>query len=88
MHKSYTVEREGFQISGELYLPDDPRGCYPIVIMAHGFGSDRETTRPYAEILVKEGIGCYIFDFCGGGLSSKSDGSMIDMSVLTELQHC
>ena len=84
MQKTYTVEREGFQISGELYLPDDSKGRYPIVIMAHGFGGDREGTRPYAEILVKEGIGCYIFDFCGGGLSSKSDGKMTDMSVITE----
>ena len=82
--KSYVVERDGYQISGELYLPDDSRGRYPIVIMAHGFGGDREGTRPYAEILVREGIGCYIFDFCGGGLSSKSDGRMLDMSVLTE----
>ena len=84
MQKTYTVEREGFQISGELYLPDDSKGRYPMVIMSHGFGGDREGTRPYAEILVKEGIGCYIFDFCGGGLSSKSDGKMTDMSVLTE----
>ena len=84
MQKTYTVEREGFQISGELYLPDDSKGRYPMVIMSHGFGGDREGTRPYAEILVKEGIGCYIFDFCGGGLSSKSDGRMTDMSVLTE----
>ena len=84
MQRSYSVEREGFTISGELYLPDDSRGRYPIVIMAHGFGGSREGTRPYAEILVREGIGCYIFDFCGGGLSSKSDGSMVDMSLLTE----
>ncbi len=84
MQKTYIVEREGFQISGELYLPDDSRGRYPIVIMAHGFGGNREGTRPYAEILVKAGIGCYIFDFCGGGLSSKSDGKMTDMSVITE----
>ncbi len=84
MRKTYIVERERFLISGELYLPDDSKGRYPIVIMAHGFGGDREGTRPYAEILVREGIGCYIFDFCGGGLSSKSDGKMTDMSVLTE----
>lgn len=84
MRKTYVVEREGFQISGELYLPDDSKGRYPIVIMSHGFGGSREGCRPYAEILVKAGIGCYIFDFCGGGLSSKSDGKMTDMSVLTE----
>ncbi len=84
MRKTYVVEREGFQISGELYLPDDSKGRYPIVIMSHGFGGSREGCRPYAEILVQAGIGCYIFDFCGGGLSSKSDGKMTDMSVLTE----
>lgn len=84
MQKTYIVERDGYHISGELYLPDDAKGRYPIVIMAHGFGGSREGTRPYAELLVREGIGCYIFDFCGGGLLSKSDGKMTDMSVLTE----
>lgn len=84
MQKTYIVERDGYHISGEIYLPDDSKGRYPIVIMAHGFGGSREGTRPYAEMLVKEGIGCYIFDFCGGGLSSKSDGKMTEMSVLTE----
>ncbi|SDB55350.1 S9 family peptidase [Butyrivibrio sp. INlla16] len=84
MQKTYIVERDGYHISGELYLPDDAKGRYPIVIMAHGFGGSREGTRPYAELLVREGIGCYIFDFCGGGLSSRSDGKMTDMSVLTE----
>ncbi len=84
MQEAYFVERENLHISGELYLPDDLKGRCPIVIMAHGFGGNRENTRPYAEIMVKAGIGCYIFDFCGGGLSSKSDGRMIDMSVLTE----
>ncbi len=84
MQKAYTVKRDGFTIQGEIYLPEDTRSRYPIVVMAHGFGGSREDTRPYAEILVKEGIGCYIFDFCGGGLSSKSDGRMLDMSVVTE----
>lgn len=29
---------------------------------------------------------CYVFDFCGGSLKSQSDGSMTDMSVLTEVE--
>ena len=84
MQKTYEVEREGYKISGELYLPDTNKGRYPIVVMSHGFGGDREGCRPYAEILTEHDIGCYIFDFCGGGLSSKSDGKMTEMSVLTE----
>jgi len=84
MHKTYEVERDGYKISGELYLPDDQKGRYPVIIMSHGFGASREGCRPYAEIMVEAGFACYIFDFCGGGLSSKSDGKMTEMSVLTE----
>ena len=35
-------------------------------------------------LIVSEGFAAFRLDFCGGGLISRSDGSMLEMSVLTE----
>lgn len=39
-----------------------------------------------AKGLAKAGFTVFMFDFCGGGLLSKSDGKFIDMSIDTEKQ--
>lgn len=77
-------ERDGLQIYGNLYLPQTDDQTYPTVIMAHGFGGTYSYMAPYAEILAANGIASYVFDFCGGSRQSRSDGDMLEMSVLTE----
>ena len=76
------------RIWGRLYLPYTSAyskdGRLPIVIMAHGFGSSFAETMPYAECLAKNGIASYIFDFCGGGMKSRSEGKTTDMNIFTE----
>lgn len=74
--------RGGIKIDGVLYLPDVKKP--PVVIISHGFGGTRRDTARYAEALTSEGIAVYVFDFYGGSENSKSGGSMLDMSVLTE----
>ena len=39
-----------------------------------------------AKGLAKAGFTVFTFDFCGGGLLSKSDGKFIDMLIDTEKQ--
>ncbi len=39
---------------------------------------------PYAELLADMGFLAVTFDFCGGGIISRSDGRSQDMTVLTE----
>lgn len=70
-------------IACRLYAPNID--SYPLVIFAHGFGSNYTELEHYGPRLNEADIGCLFFDFCGGGLQVKSKGSMWDMSVLTEI---
>lgn len=56
----------------------------PLVIFSHCLGGTYKNTEPYAAALASNGYAVYIFDYCGGSPSSKSDGSIFEMSVLTE----
>ncbi|MDR1885567.1 MAG: alpha/beta hydrolase [Synergistaceae bacterium] len=75
--------RGGMTIYGKAYIPRG-RGRRTAVIISHGFGGTHASSAPYAEAFAKSGVASYIFDFCGGSDDSKSGGSMLEMSVLTE----
>ncbi len=71
------------KIYGELNIPA-AEGPVPLVILSHGFGGNLLGNQDYAACFFARGFATYNFDFCGGGFGSKSDGTMLDMSVLTE----
>ena len=73
------------KISGELFIPDRAFPV-PLVILSHGFGGNRGSVKGYAESFAEHGIAAYIFEFIGGGDHIKSDGKMMEMSVLTEAE--
>ena len=77
------VKRDGMSIYGELLLPG-AEGPLPLVILSHGFGGNHQQMKAYAEAFAKKGIAAYSFDFIGGGYGIKSDGTLQEMSVLTE----
>lgn len=77
-----SFKRGALNIDGTFYLPDIEKP--PVAIISHGLGGTRLDVERCAEILAGSGIAAYIFDYCGGGPESRSDGSMLDMSVLTE----
>jgi len=77
-------ETIGKSIYARAYLPVEGDGPYPTVIMSHGIGGTYENCDPYAKQFASKGVAAVAFDFCGGGLRSKSDGKMRDMSTLTE----
>ncbi len=78
-------QRDGHRIYGILYRPAGNDGKQmPLIILSHGFGGTHSIVQPYAEALASEGYLCYIFDFCGGGNGSRSDGSTTEMSIFTE----
>lgn len=56
----------------------------PLVILAHGFGSSHRGVYDYAVDIAAQGYAAFVFDFCGGGSSSRSAGKTTEMSVLTE----
>jgi pimeloyl-ACP methyl ester carboxylesterase len=72
-------------IYGKMFVPNDGQDKYNTMILAHGFGGTYAVVEHHAIDLVNAGIACYIFDFAGGGLKTKSSGTMMDMSVITEV---
>lgn len=46
--------------------------------------ANQKHIKPYAEYLANMGYVVFTYDFCGGGLMSKSDGKFKDMSIDTE----
>ena len=83
--QEYSFQRKGMKISGELFIPDRASPV-PLVILSHGFGGNRGSVKGYAESFAEHGIAAYIFEFIGGGDHIKSDGKMMEMSVLTEAE--
>lgn len=78
------TSRGNLRIYGRLYKPDRKSGKLPLVIFSHGFGGSHNDLSSYAERAAQMGYMAYTFDFCGGGNSSRSDGSTTEMSVQTE----
>ena len=75
--------RDGQWIYGELYLPEGD-GPFPAVIIGHGLDANLSDTEGFAKIFARYGIAAYVFDFIGGGSEIRSDGDILDMTVLTE----
>ncbi len=79
--------RDGKDIWGRAYIPNGGSERKPLVIMAHGYNSSHGEPQPFAETMAMRGIASYIFDFCGGGNNSKSDGETTEMTIFTEKEN-
>lgn len=83
----FIVQRDGMKIECTAYRRNDMVCTKQIpVILCHGFTSDQRSTAPYAERLAEHGFAAFTFDFIGGGFETKSDGTMMDMTVFTEIE--
>lgn len=80
-----SVTLDGQRIYGLLYLPRERQEPLPAVIFSHGFGGSHDVGDPYARALAGMGYTVYCFDFRGGSHGSRSDGSVLDMSIMTEV---
>lgn len=75
------------KIYGAAYIPETEKGGrHPLVIFAHQLGATHAAGAEYAKKLAERGTAVYTFDFCGGGVDSKSDGVTTEMSILTEVE--
>lgn len=70
-------------------------GCYArphqldtcrTVIYVHGYDSTYDSGLTYAQCALANKCGFIAFDFCGGSRQSRSEGSPLDMSVMTEAE--
>lgn len=78
------ASRDGNQIYGIAYIPQNAGEQMPAIIYSHGFGGSNQTGSAYAEAMAARGYVVYCFDFCGGSPGSRSDGSTLEMSMFTE----
>ena len=76
---------DGNRIRGMIFRPDEEDGTFPALIFSHGFGGCYKELERRASSYARSGIVCVLFDFCGGGPASESDGTMLDMTVMTEV---
>ncbi|MGX8680799.1 MAG: alpha/beta hydrolase family protein [bacterium] len=85
MIKELTFYRDDLKINATLSLPEHAEKV-PLVIISHGFGGNQSSHDEEAKWFVEEGLAVLTYDFIGGGLDIKSDGTMEEMSVLTEAE--
>ena len=88
-NEKFETKRDGLTIRGTKYVPEREdvreKDLQPVII-SHGFTGDQSGTAPYAKQIAATGrCAAYVFDFCGGGFLSSSDGDTREMSVLTEV---
>lgn len=80
----FECKRDDLTIRGKVF--GDTSQKRPVVIMSHGFLADQKMCRNYACLLAEHGYISVTFDFCGGGISSSSDGRSEDMTIFSELK--
>ncbi|WP_274571142.1 alpha/beta hydrolase [Neisseria leonii] len=73
----------GGRIYLKAYLPRST-AAVPALVFGHEFGASHRTGIAYAENLAARGFAVVLCDFRGGGLKSRSEGEIADMSLLTE----
>ena len=57
----------GTTCTGDLYLPDGD-GPHPCLVMAHGFGAQRDfSLPPFAQVFANAGMAVFLFDYRGFG---------------------
>lgn len=85
MFTAFEVQKEnGMVIRGRHYTAEKETDS---MILCHGFTASMEETDKYSERLVSMGISTWIFDFCGGGFHTISDGDFHTyMTPLTEVE--
>ncbi|MBQ9679247.1 MAG: alpha/beta hydrolase [Ruminococcus sp.] len=81
-------ENNGNRIYGEAYIPvSDTETRFPLIIHAHGMGSNHEAGAAYLKRYAEKGYAGYTFDFPGGSrptTENLSDGDPMQNSAVTE----
>ena len=78
------TKENGYKIAGKVFRPDDSGRKYPTAIFSHGFGSNYRELEHHGAVICGRQMNCVFFDYCGGGPDTLSDGTMHEMTVLTE----
>lgn len=88
--KEYTfIKKNGQSVRGRMLFPkgaDEHEKNLTVLIFSHGFGGNFRNLIDYGKRFSMSGICCFLYDFCGGGPESSSDGTMLEMTVRTEAE--
>ena len=88
IEQNWTIQRDGVNIYGRLYLPQNKVGKKKAVILAHGLAGNHQDLANYAKYLASRGYLAYAFDFPGGAKCGLSNGiDQLQMSIFTEEQN-
>lgn len=91
LYTSYKYSRTELSIKGEngaiyaLCFSPEAEGKLPAVVLSHGYNASHADLLDYAQALAAYGFVAVAYDFCGGSTRSKSEGSSLDMSLMTEV---
>lgn len=83
--KEFYSARDGLNIYGKLYVPENGESKMPAVILSHSANLNADSMNLYAAGFAERGYIAYAFDFCGSGSNSRSDGSTDDMTLFSEI---
>lgn len=74
------------RLYGVLRVPEGAAEAHPApaVVCCHPFAVNHTICDPYAQALADAGFVTLAFDFYGGGFGIKSDGTLRDMTIMTE----
>lgn len=70
IRQPFSCQRDNLTIRGYMFRKET--GILPAIIICHGFMANQKTVTHYAKVLANLGYAAFTFDFCGGGLRSKS----------------
>lgn len=77
------IKDNGYKIAAKVFIPAAD-ATFPTVIFSHGYNECYRALEHHGRGFAENGFVCVLFDFCGGGMNSWSDGKMTEMTVLTE----
>ena len=79
MREDVEFDADGVRLRGWLYLPDEPRGPMPAIVLAHGFSAVKEMyLDAYAEVFAEAGLVALVFDNRNFGASDGEPRQEID----------
>lgn len=79
------IPHDGRVSYATVYTPDG-EGCFPFVVLSHGYNGHGDDCRDLAEKLAEAGIGAVTHTFCGGSTRDESGFPTCDMTIYTECE--
>ncbi len=77
---------DGERIDAAAFIPSVSGGRLPAVILSHGYNSCQGDLCDVAVRLAENGAAAVVYDFRGGSVNSRSEGSSLKMSIRSEMK--